>query len=52
MQFRGGAWWFVYLFGLCIAVGLFGDDRPFMLPLAWQLIVVGLFAAAIFPLAV
>ena len=51
VQFWGGAWWFVYLGGMCLMAGLFGDSRPFMLPLAWQLTVVGVFAVAIFPLA-
>ena len=52
VQFWSGAWWFAYLGGLCIVAGLFGDDRPFMLPLAWQLTVVGAFAVVIFPFAV
>ena len=52
VQFWGGTWWFVYLGGLCLAAGLFGDNRPFMLPFVWQMTVVGVFAVAIFPLAV
>ena len=52
VQFWGGTWWFVYLAGLCLAAGLFGDNRPFMLPFVWQMTVVGVFAVAIFPLAV
>lgn len=52
VQFWGGAWWLVYLGGMCLIAGFFGDNRPLSLPVAWQLLAVGAFAAAVFPFAV
>jgi len=52
VQFSAGAWWFVYLAGLCLAAGLLGEGRPLQLPTFWQQLIVAVFALGVFPLAV
>ena len=52
VQFWNGAWWLLYLGGLCLATGLLAENRPLHLSTLWQHIVVGAFAVGVFPLAV
>jgi amino acid transporter len=52
VEFRAGAWWFLYLGGITFASYLFGSGRPYPLDQGSQLFLLSGFALLVFPLAV
>lgn len=52
MEFRAGAWWFLYLGGITFASYLFGSGRPYELDQGSQLFLLSVFALLVFPMAV
>lgn len=52
VEFRAGAWWFLYLGGITFASFLFGPGRPYELDQGSQLFLLSVFALLVFPLAV
>ena len=51
VQFWRGAWWLLYLGGLCLAAGLLAENRPLEISTLWQHVVIAVFAVGVFPLA-
>ena len=52
VEFRAGAWWFLYLGGITFASYLFGSGRPYELDQGSQLFLLSVFALLVFPMAV
>ena len=52
VEFRAGAWWFLYLGGITFASYLFGPGRPYELDQGSQLFLLSVFALLVFPMAV
>jgi amino acid transporter len=52
MQARHGLWWFAYVGGLLLFAELMSSGGPLQMPFWAQLVVVGAFALALFPLAI
>jgi amino acid transporter len=52
VEFRAGAWWFLYLGGITFASYLFGSGRPYELDQGSQLFLLSVFALLVFPMGV
>ncbi len=52
VEFRAGAWWFLYLGGITFASYLYGSGRPYELDQGSQLFLLSVFALLVFPMGV